>query len=156
MTETPLVLEFLLLFVVAVALAGGTAAIGRRRPGDGAYRAGLAVSLATALLLFWVNGAVGIVGSASNDANAMYAGVLAIGAVGALIARWRPAGLCRTLLAVAVAQVLVGAVALAAGLGREGAAWPWDVIVATAIFTGLWLLAAALFRRSAGNPAAGS
>ena len=45
----------------------------------------------------------------------MYVGVLAVGVVGAVIARFRPNGMARALLATALAQALVAVIALIAG-----------------------------------------
>jgi hypothetical protein len=42
------------------------------------------VSLVAALLILWINLAVGIIGEPDDPANMMYAGVLAVGMVGAL------------------------------------------------------------------------
>lgn len=83
-----------------------------RRVGNPAYRAATGIALASALLLVWVNGAVGIIGSEDNAANLMYFGVLAIGMTGAFIARLEPNGMARTLFAMALAQALVGVIAL--------------------------------------------
>ena len=79
----------------------------------------------------------------------MYFGVLAIGFVGAFIARLRPQGMERTLYATALAQVVVAAIALFAGLGSTAPTWPRDVLLLTAFFTALWLLSAWLFRNAA-------
>jgi hypothetical protein len=53
------------------------------------------------------------------------------------------------LFATAFAQLAVGVVALTGDLGADGNGWPRDVIGSTAIFTMLWLVSAALFRRAA-------
>jgi hypothetical protein len=45
-----------------------------RKTGEAAYRAAIGLAVGSALLLGWVNGAVGIIGSEQNDANLMYAG----------------------------------------------------------------------------------
>lgn len=76
------------------------------------YRAAAGIALAAAFMLIWVNGAVGLIGSEDNPANAMYAGVLVIGAVGAAIARLEPVRMGWALFATALAQFLVPVVAL--------------------------------------------
>jgi hypothetical protein len=53
-----------------------------------AYRAAVGVAIAAAFILVWMNLAVGIIGSEDNPANLMYGGVLAIGIIGAVIARF--------------------------------------------------------------------
>jgi len=49
------------------------------------------------------------------------------------------------MLIVALAQMVVGGLALAAGWGTEGAGWTRNVVVGTVFFTGLWLGAAFQF-----------
>ncbi|HEV7277754.1 MAG TPA: hypothetical protein VGN80_15850 [Devosiaceae bacterium] len=119
-----------------------------RRGRSGSYRAGAALAIAGAFLLVWVNAAVGIIGSEDNPANLLFALVLLTGIGGAALARLRPRGVAAALAAAAGVQVVVGAVALLGGLGREGANWPWAVLGLTAVFAGIWLGAAWLFRRA--------
>ena len=127
-------------FGAMLAVALGTFELAARRSGSSSYRAAVAVALAGAFALVWVNLAVGIIGSEGDPANRMYAGVLAVGVAGALLARFRPGGMARALLATAVAQVLVGVIALVGGLGQA--------FLATGGFVALWLASAWLFRRS--------
>jgi hypothetical protein len=116
---------------------------------SGAYRAGLGLTLVSAFLLIWINGAVGVIGSEDNPANLLYAGVLVIALTGAMIARFRPIGMSRAVSAAGLAQLAVGAAALAGGWGDGGRSWPGDVIGVTLVFTAAWLVAAALFRHAA-------
>jgi hypothetical protein len=139
-------------FAVAGALlvgAGVTLELAARRTGNGAYRAAVGVALGAAVILVWVNGAVGVIGSESNDANLMYGGVLAVGVIGALIARFRPHGMARALLATALAQALVAVIALIAGLGSTRPIWPRDILMLTGFFVALWLGSASLFQKAA-------
>jgi hypothetical protein len=112
-----------------------------RRTVDRTYRAAAAVALAAAFLLVWANAAVGIIGSEDNPANRMYSGVLTVGVLGAVLARFRPMGLARTMAATAAAQALVAVIALAAGMGSAPGI--------TTFFVALWLLSAWLFRSAA-------
>lgn len=112
-----------------------------------AYRAAAGIAVVTALLLVWVNVAVGIIADPGN-ANFLYIGVLAVGCTGALITRFRPEGMARSLFATAMAQVLVAMIALVFGLGSGGPAWPLDVLIATVVFAALWIGSALLFRRA--------
>ncbi len=114
-----------------------------------AYRCAIGVALAAAFILTWVNGAVGIIGDESNDANMMYFGVLAVGAIGAIVARFQPGGMVRALCATAFAQVAVAAIALLAGLGSTAPVWPNDILFITGLFVALWLLSAWLFNNAA-------
>ena len=131
-----------------MATAGGFELLVRQAP-NWTYRAGATVALGAAFLLVWVSLAVGIIGSERDRANMMYAGVLIIAAGGACVGRFRSDRMARTMLAAAVAQVAVGAIALLGGLGAEAQSWPRDVIGATGAFAAAWLLAAWLFRRAA-------
>ena len=63
-----------------------------RKTGQAAYRAALGLALGSALLLGWVNSAVGIIGSEDNEANLMYGGVIAVGVIGAVVARFMGSG----------------------------------------------------------------
>lgn len=77
-----------------------------------AYRVAAGVAVVTGLVLFWINGAVGLIGSEDNPANLLYGGVLLVGVIGAALARLRPLGMARALGATAAAQFLVPVVAL--------------------------------------------
>jgi hypothetical protein len=138
-------------FVFAGALVGGVGIayeLAARITRGRAYRAAVGVALAAAFILVWANAAVGIIGSEENPANLMYFGVLAVGIAGAVIARFRPAGMARALVATAVAQVLVGVIALVAGLGRPGSG-AGEILALTGFFAALWVLSAWLFRKAA-------
>lgn len=117
-----------------------------------AYRLGVGMALAAGFLLIWLNAAVGLIGSEDNPANLLYAGVLAVAAIGALLARFRPLGLARAMAAAAAAQVAVPVLALL--IWQPWAATndePWrtaQVVGITALFVGLWGGAALLFRRA--------
>jgi hypothetical protein len=133
-------------FGAMLAAAGGAFELAARMTRNAAYRAAVGVALAAAFLLVWANGAVGIIGSEDNPANLMFGGVLAVGLVGAAVARFRPPGMARALVATALAQALVAVIAAASGAGY--------IFVATAFFGALWLASAWLFRRAALEPAA--
>jgi hypothetical protein len=78
----------------------------------------------------------------------MYFGVLAVGIIGALIARFQPPGMARALLAMALAQALVAVIALIAGLGTP-ASPPLEILLLNGFFVALWLTSAWLFRKAA-------
>ncbi|HEX8655429.1 MAG TPA: hypothetical protein VF693_09430 [Allosphingosinicella sp.] len=105
-----------------------------------AFRGGVAVTLAAAFLTVWVNAAVGMIGDEDNPYNLLFLGVIVVALFGAIIARFRPAGMALASLVAAVAQAGLGAAGLATDL-RGG-------IFSTG-FALLWLLAAALFREAA-------
>ena len=109
--------------------------------GNPVYRAAAAVAVGTAFFLVWSNLAVGLIGSERNPDNVLYVGVLAVGIVGAVVARLRAPGLAWTLVAMAVAQVLVPAIARALG--------SVEVLLLTGTFVALWFTSAWLFRKAA-------
>lgn len=119
-----------------------------RKTSDTAYLAAAGVALAAAFLLIWLNLAVGIIGNEGDPANLMYAGVLATGVIGAIIARFRPRGMARVLLATAFAQALVAGIAVIAGLGA-----PWSgparILVLNGFFVVVFAGSAWLFSRVA-------
>ena len=130
--------------------AGVTFELAAKMTGNTAYRFAVGVALAAAFLLVWVNGAVGIIGSEDNDANLMYAGVLAVGVIGAGIARFRPLGMARALFATALAQGSVAVIALIAGLGSPESG-PLEIVALNGFFVALFVGSALLFREAAGS-----
>jgi hypothetical protein len=124
-------------------------ALAKRKTDNTAYRIAVGVALAAAFVLVWVNGAVGIIGDESNDANMMYFGVLAVGIIGAIIGRFQPHAMVRALYATALAQAAVAGIALIAGLGSTAPTWPKDILILNVFFVALWLLSAWLFRIAA-------
>jgi hypothetical protein len=130
-----------------------------RKGGTAAYRAAVGVALAAALLLVWVNGAVGIIGSEDNPANLMYLGVLAVGMIGAFIARLEPHGMARALFATALAQALVAVIALIAmemdpsfwgeAIRAQGPSPVFQILGVNGMFIALFLGPAGLFRTAA-------
>jgi CHASE2 domain-containing sensor protein len=112
------------------------------------YRLALGAALAATFLLVWLSLGVGIIGADGDPANRMYAGVLAVGIIGALIARFRSPGMANTLLAMAVAQTVVAAIALIAGLGQPWSP-PVELIALNGFFVAMFVGSAWLFRRAA-------
>jgi hypothetical protein len=126
---------------VMLTLACGAYELAARKTGNRAYRAAMGIAVLASFLLVWINVAVGIIGTENNPANLMFAGVIAIEIIGALIARFRPDGMTRASVATAIGQALVGVVALYLR-SPEG-------VVLSGIFVALWLASAALFRKAA-------
>jgi len=146
-------------FAVAGALmfgAGLTYELVARKADNIVYRAAVGVAVAAALILVWVNLAIGLIGSEDDPANLLYVGVLAVGIIGTFIARFRPPGMTRALFATALAQALVALIALAAGLGSTGPLWPWDILVLNGFFAALWVGSAWLFRNASREQPAAS
>jgi hypothetical protein len=141
-------------FVAAwIVIGGGMAAyyyVASKAP-NRAYRVAAGMAVATGLILMWINGAVGLIGSEDNPANLSYGVVLAIGLGGAAIARLRPLGMARALFGTAVAQFLVPVVALLI--------WPADfspgvvpVLGLNFCFVLLFAGSALLFRQAGNQP----
>jgi len=121
-----------------------------RRSSKTIYRIAFGVGLAGAFLLFWVNGAVGIIGSENQDANLLYGAVFVVGLIGSVISRFQPRGMSNTLFAAAAVQMSVPIVALII--------WPppatsWSpsvfgVFTISALFAVMFIVSALLFRQS--------
>ena len=129
--------------------AGLTYELLARKGGTITYRAAIGVAVATALLLVWVNLAVGVIGSEDNLANLMYIGVLAVGITGAIIARLRPHGMARALFSTALAQALVAVIALIAGMHLAPQSSVGEILSLNAFFVMLFVGSAGLFRHAA-------
>jgi hypothetical protein len=139
-------------FVAAATLLVGTSltyVLLTRRTASVAYRAASGIAVVAALLLVWMNLAVGIIGSEDDPANWMYVGALAIGAIGVLIARLQPRGMSRAMFAVAAALTMVAAVALLAGEQRDSSASVLQLLGLTGMFAALFVVSALLFRQAA-------
>lgn len=113
-----------------------------------AYRLALGAAASSTFILLWLAAGVGIIGADGDRANMMYLVVLAIGILGALVARLRPLGMARTLIAMAVAHAAVGVIALIARFG-EPYSGPLEILGLTAFFIVLFLGSAWLFRQAA-------
>lgn len=132
----------------AVPVIGAVIAYKETKTHGTAYRAAVGVALAVAFLLAWVNLAVGIIGSENNLANLMYIGVLAIGIIGAIVARFRPHGMARALFATALAQALVPVIALIIWKPPVTSG-VLEVLGVNAFFVALFVGSALLFRYAA-------
>jgi hypothetical protein len=129
-----------IVFAVMLLLVCGLLELATRLSRNLFYRLGFGVALVAGFVLIWMNLAVGIIGSEDNPANLMYAGVLAIGAAGAILARLKARGMAVALVAMAVAQGLVSATAVMGG---------YFTVPLDTVFITLWLGAAWLFHTAA-------
>jgi hypothetical protein len=112
------------------------------------YRLATGVALGTALFLLLGIGALGIIGP-GGPPDLMYVAALAVGVVGAVIARLRPQGMAVALAATAAATVLVGVIAITAGLHRTDGASVLEIMGLSGMYAALFGVSAWLFRRSA-------
>jgi hypothetical protein len=139
-------------FAFMAALLGGVGLgleLAVRITGNAAYRTAAGAALAATFLLIWINGAVGIIGSEQEDANLLYGGVLAVAFIGAIVARFQPAGMALAMSATALAQALVPVIASTLGPDSKASVWSPEVPVLTGFFAALWLLSGWLFRKAA-------
>ena len=111
------------------------------RGGNTAFRAALGIAVGAALLLIWMNLAVGLIGSEDNPANLVYLGVLAVGFIGAIIGRLQPGGMARALFATALAQGLAMVIALVVDARVS-------VVFINSFFLMLFIGSALMFRRA--------
>ena len=113
------------------------------------YKTALVLAIATALILFWVIGAVGVLGADGDPADLMYIGVLAVGVTGAIIVRFQPMGMARAMIATALAQTLVTVIALI--IGKQDAPYMsvFEIVSLNGFFVTLFLGSARLFQKSA-------
>lgn len=126
-----------------LATACGLYELGAWLSGNAAYRAGFGVAVLTAFLTLWVNLAVGMLGSENDSINLMFAGVLCVAAVGAVVAAFKPAGMARAMAAAAIAQLL------AVGVGLAMREFEARELALTAMFALPWLLSALSFGKAA-------
>lgn len=143
--------DFVLMWVILTGAVGGYQFLASKAP-NAAYRLAAALAVLAAILLFWINGAVGLIGSEDNPANLLYGIVLAIGVIGSALARLRPLGMARALGATAIAQLFIP---LAALWVRPADFSPglWPVLGLNFCFVLLFASSAVLFKRSGNDKA---
>ena len=105
-----------------------------------AYRAAVGIAVGAALLIVWMQGAVA---TEDDSPGLIFWGVLAVGIIGAIIARLRPRGMALALFGTALAQALVAVIAMIA--------WGQylEISILNAFFIALWVGSALLFRKAA-------
>ena len=108
-----------------------------------AYRAGVAVALVTSFLTVWTT-------VVRDDGNGVGFFLLIMAAVvGGFSAWFRPAGMARTMLGVAIMQALLGALIATAPSTASVPGGAFKALLFSAIFAALWLVSAAFFRIAA-------
>ena len=117
------------------------------------YRAAVAVALAATFVLFWGIGAVGFMGNDYEHPNdLMYIVVPIVGIVGAVLARFQPRGMARAMFATALAQMLVPATVVVAGLNLVPISVPeliFFTLVLNGPFIALYIASGWLFLKAA-------
>lgn len=113
------------------------------------YRIACGVGIVTVFLLFWVNGAVGIIGNEGQPANLLYGAVIAVGLVGAVMSRFRPSGMAYTLFAAALTQTMIPVLALILWPHLSwGSAGMFRVFCFNGFFVLLFVVSGFLFHRA--------
>ena len=139
-------------FAVAGALLGGRPHLSGGSEESGQYRVqsrGRCCARGSAPPRLVATLAVGIIGETGDPADLMYGGVLAVGIFGVVIARFRPHGMARALLAMAVAQALVAVIALIAGKHQAPISSVFEIVGLNGLFVALFIGSAWLFRHAA-------
>ncbi len=109
------------------------------------YRAAFGLAIGTTLLLVWANLAVGLIGSGPNPGNFLYIGVLAVGIIGSIRARFQAARMERAMFDTAVALLLVVVVALISGMHEYPQSSVIEVIGVNLFFATPYAIAGLLF-----------
>jgi hypothetical protein len=105
-----------------------------------AYRAGVAVAVLASLLTVWTT-------IVRDDSTGMaWFMLIMAAAVGAFSAWFRPAGMARTMLGVAVMQALLGVATATAPVTATLPDGGARVLLFCGVFTALWLVSAMFFR----------
>lgn len=126
-------------------MTGSSNAIDARAGGIPTYRAGAAVVALTSFLIVWTT-----IVRDDGTGEAFFMLILAA-AVGGYTARFRPGGMARTMLGVAMMQILLTLLVVTAPVTAQVADGVFKAWLFGGGFTMLWLVSAVLFRRSAKN-----
>jgi len=131
-------------YLVALALLGGSAGaywIATRSARSLWHHTAVIIAAGGALLMLWMQLAVGLVGDGDHPINHAMGLVLVVSAIGALLSRFRASGMRTTLLVAAGTQMVLGAL----GFILLPAMYFSDIFLVTAFFSGLWTASAFLF-----------
>jgi len=115
----------------------------QRTGGSRAYRAGVGVAVVTSFLTVWTT----IVGDDGTGAGWFL--VIMAAVVGAFAAWFRPAGMARAMIGVAVMQLLLGIAIATAPITALVPGAVMRALIASGGFAALWLVSAACFRAAA-------
>jgi len=108
--------------------------------GSGAYRAGVAVAVVASFLTVWTT-------VVRDDGTGIgWFLVIMAALVGAFSAWFRPAGMARAMLGVAIMQALLGVAIATAPSTASMPGGPLKALLVSGFFSALWLLSAAFFR----------
>lgn len=141
-----------LVWGLMLATVGGLFELAVRMSPNRSYRAGFGLALLGAFLVVWANLAVGIVGSDDNPSNAFFFWALGAGIATVAISRLKAKGMA---LAMATTAAALVAAFIAAQMSVRDELWVSPALEAfgTSIFVLMFLGAAALFGKAAGEGA---
>ena len=133
-------------FLFAGIMIGGAGLlyeIAERASGSRAYRAGVAVAIAASFLTVWTT-------IVRDDGTGIgFFLLIMAAAVGGFSAWFRPAGMARTMLGVAIMQALLGVAIATAPSTANMPNGAFKALMFGGFFTVLWLISAACFRAAA-------
>jgi D-alanyl-lipoteichoic acid acyltransferase DltB (MBOAT superfamily) len=133
-------------FLLAGAMIGGVGLLyelAERASGNHAYRAGIAVALIASFLTVWIT-------LVRDDGNGIGFFLLIMAAgVGGFSAWFRPAGMARAMLGVAIMQTLLGIAIATAPATASVPGGSFKMLLFSGFFAVMWLISAALFRAAA-------
>lgn len=112
------------------------------------YRFGAVVAVSAALILVYGILALGLVGEEGDPFDRIYAVVLVVAIVGALIARFRAYGMSLAMGAAACTMGVIAVIALAAGKHRSPATSIPELVGLHVMFMAMFAGSALLFRRA--------
>ena len=111
-----------------------------------ASRAAMILALGSTFFMVWANLAVGIIGSGPNPGNLLYAFVVAVGIVGAILSHFAARGMERTMYAMASVVVLIAIIALLSNMQSYPGSSIMEILGVNALFAVLFGTAGLLFR----------
>jgi hypothetical protein len=133
-------------FLLAGTVIGGLGLLyelAERVSGSRAYRAGVAVALVASFLTVWTT-------LVRDDGTGIsFFLVIMAAVVGGFSAWFRPAGMARTMLGVAIMQALLGVAIATAPSTASMPDGSLKALLFSGFFTALWLISATLFRAAA-------
>lgn len=112
------------------------------------YRIATGITVLTALFMTWVNLGVGIVGSGPNIPNLLYGAIPVIGFLGAIMVRFKPLGMARTLFVMAIVNAVIALIAIIGSNLYSAEDATIQIILFNGFFIVLWTAAGLFFRNA--------
>lgn len=133
-------------FLLAGTMIGGVGLLyelAERASGSRAYRAGVAIALVASILTVWTT-------IVRDDGTGIgFFMLIMAAATGGFSAWFKPAGMARTMLGVAVMQTLLGVAIATAPSTVSLPGGPSRILVFSGFFAAMWMISAAFFRAAA-------